>query len=255
MKRFNIEYFTNSGESLYLSFDDGRRVAMHSDDCTHWSVEIDADMGSSYGYEVCATDGAVLRKEEFGSHRVKIDGDAEMFDHWQDTPAHKPFYSTLFTEGVFRRAERDAELQIADNQVIITVAAPTLKSGEKLAIVGETSELGKWRVASALIMNDSQAPIWSVTLPKSVEGAEYKFVIVDSSTNALIQFEEGDNRKIPASVANRVVISGLRLRDGRRAWRGATKEETKVSFSQIRSKTRMPDAQCPLCPPSFTTVS
>ena len=221
MKRFNIEYFTNSGESLYLSLDDGRRVAMSSDDCAHWSVETDADMGSSYGYEVCATDGAVLRKEEFGSHRVMIDGDAEMFDHWQDTPAHKPFYSTLFTEGVFRRAERDAELQIADNQVIIAVAAPTLKSGERLEIVGETSELGEWRVASALIMNDSQAPIWSVALPKSVEGAEYKFVIVDSSTNALIQFEAGDNRKIPASVANCVVISGLRLRDGRREWRGA----------------------------------
>ena len=221
MKRFNIEYFTVGDESLHLCFGDGRRVAMSCGGNGHWFVDVQANKGEAYGYELCSADGVTLRREEFGSHRVVVDGDAEIFDRWQDTPSDKPFYSTLFTEGVFRRERCACQVEVADNQIAVMVAAPTLRSSEKLAIVGSSPQLGDWRVDKALIMNDTEASVWSITLPKCVQGSEYKFVIVDSSTNALIQFEAGDNRTLPVSDANRVVVSGLRLRDGRRAWRGA----------------------------------
>ena len=221
MKRFNIEYFTIPGESLHISFSDGRRVAMTCVGNGNWLVEADAELGVTYGYEVCSADGEVLRREEFGNHCVIADCDADIFDCWHDIPEHKPFYSTLFTEGVFRREKNDNCIQVVDNQIVITVAAPTLRSGESLAIVGELPELGAWRVDKALIMSFSQAPYWSIALPRSVQGSEYKFVIVDSSTNTLIQFEEGDNRIVSASDYNTLIINGLRLRDGRAPWRGA----------------------------------
>lgn len=221
MKRFNIEYFTVGEESLRLSFDDGRCVAMNQIGCGEWTAETDAISGTKYSYELCSADGALLRKEEFGCHCVMVDGDAEIFDCWLDFPEDKPFYSTLFSQGVFRRANRAEELQYADNQIILSVEAPTLRADESLAVVGASTHLGEWRVDNALIMNDSQAPVWSIALPRGVQGSEYKFVIIDSSTKALIQFEQGDNRVFPVSAYNRLVINGLRLRDGRKLWRGA----------------------------------
>lgn len=221
MKRFNIEYFTSCGESLYMHLDDSRRIAMSSNGNGIWSAEVELGYGVSYGYELCSSDGEVLRREEFGNHRVMADGDVEFFDHWLDLPQDKQFYSSLFTEGVFRRDITSDALQIANNQLVVCVDAPTLRSGERLAIVGSAAEIGGWRVDNALLMNDSQAPTWSVALPRSVAGSEYKFVILDSSTNALIQFEQGDNRVFPTSDSECVIVSGLRLRDGRRPWRGA----------------------------------
>ena len=36
---------------------------------------------------------------------------------WLEIPKNKPFYSTLFTEGVFRRKSCSEELQVKENQI------------------------------------------------------------------------------------------------------------------------------------------
>ena len=221
MKRFNIEYFTTCDESLYIHFENGTRLPMQCVGNGQWNIEADAEVGTTYSYELCSADGGVVRSEEFGVHTVTAACDAEIFDHWLEIPKNKPFYSTLFTEGVFRRESCSEEPKVKENQIVVNVDAPTLRPNEMLAIVGAAAELGQWRVDNALVMNDSNAPTWSVALPASAEGSEYKFLILDISNNALIQFEDGENRKLPCSSANCVVINGLQLRDGRREWRGA----------------------------------
>ncbi len=221
MKRFNIEYFTACNESLWICFDGAERLPMQCCGNGQWSIEADAEVGATYSYELCSADGEVVRSEEFGKHSVAVSCDAEIFDHWLEIPTSKPFYSTLFTEGVFRRDNCSEGLKVGENQIVINIDAPTLRPNEVLAIVGEVAELGEWRVDNALVMNDSNAPTWSIALPVSTKGSEYKFVILDSSTNALIQFEAGENRMLPEYSANCVVINGLQLRDGRREWRGA----------------------------------
>ena len=221
MKRFNIEYFTACDESLYINFDNGPRLPMQGCGNGQWSIEADAELGATYSYELCSACGDVVRCEEFGVHTVTAACDAEIFDHWLEIPKNKPFYSTLFTEGVFRRESCSEEPKVKENQIVLSVDAPTLRPNEMLAIVGAAAELGQWRVDNALVMNDSNAPTWSIALPACVKGSEYKFVILDSSTKALVQFETGDNRRLPDCAANCVVINGLQLSDGRREWRGA----------------------------------
>ena len=221
MKRFNIEYFTACDESLYIHFENGTRLPMQCVGNGQWNIEANAEVGTTYSYELCSACGDVVRCEEFGVHTVTAACDAEIFDHWLEIPKNKPFYSTLFTEGVFRRDNSIEELKIEENQIVVNVDAPTLRANEVLAIVGESAELGEWRVDNALVMNDSNAPTWSIALSACVKGTEYKFVILDSSTKALVQFEADDNRRLPDCAANCVVINGLQLSDGRREWRGA----------------------------------
>ncbi len=221
MKRFNIEYFTACDESLYINFDNGPRLPMQYCDNGKWSIETDAEEGTTYSYELYSSSGELVRSEEFGKHYVVECCNAEIFDHWLEIPRNKPFYSTLFTEGVFCRDNSTEELKVEENQIVVNVDAPTLRANEVLAIVGESAELGEWRTDKALVMNDSKAPNWSITLPLSVQGSEYKFVILDGSTQTLIQFEAGENRKLPECSSNCIVINGLQMRDGRREWRGA----------------------------------
>ena len=221
MKRFNIEYFTTCDESLYIHFENGTRLPMQCVGNGQWNIEADAEVGTTYSYELCSADGGVVRSEEFGKHSVAVSCDAEIFDHWLEIPKNKPFYSTLFTEGVFRRESCSEEPKVKENQIVLSVDAPTLRPNEMLAIVGAAAELGEWRVDNARVMNDSNAPTWSIALPACVKGSEYKFVILDSSTKALVQFEADDNRRLPDCAANCVVINGLQLSDGRREWRGA----------------------------------
>jgi 4-alpha-glucanotransferase len=209
MKRFNIEYFTACNESLWICFDGAERLPMQCCGNGQWSIEADAEVGATYSYELCSADGEVVRSEEFGKHSVAVSCDAEIFDHWLEIPSSKPFYSTLFTEGVFRRDNRSKELEVEENQIVVNVDAPTLRPNEVLAIVGEAAEMGHWRVDNALVMNDSNAPTWSIALPVNTKGSEYKFVILDSSSNTLIQFEEGDNRIVPTSDYNVLIISML----------------------------------------------
>lgn len=221
MKRFNIEYFTAAGEALYICFDGVGQFPMHACGNGVWSAQFNAECGTVYHYELRDTNGTTLRQEEYSNHIVDFDGDVEFFDRWQLIPDDKPFYSTLFTQGVFHREKRIKNTQPSDNELILQVEAPTLRADEVLAVVGENELLGAWIVEQALIMNDSQAPIWSIALPKSVQGSEYKFVILNSQTNALIQFEAGDNRRMPISRFNKLIVKGLQFLDPRRRWHGA----------------------------------
>jgi hypothetical protein len=114
MKRFNIEYFTACDESLYINFDNGPHLPMQYCGNGKWSIETDAAEGTTYSYELYSSSGELVRSEEFGKHYVAECCNAEIFDHWLEIPRNKPFYSTLFTEGVFRRDNSTEELKVEE---------------------------------------------------------------------------------------------------------------------------------------------
>ncbi len=112
----------------------------------------------------------------------------------------------------------------------VTIKTIRLKLGEgdALGITGSCEALGNWD--HAVIMDDSQ-PVFAVATIKAAESFEYKFVIADRSTGAIIAWEDGWNRSVelPAKTAGkatkaaqehiRIVASPARFQAAK--WTGA----------------------------------
>ena len=217
---FHIEYFAGDDEQMYLVIGNDVEYAMSRGAYGEWTLSVDVEPGTSYCYELRGADGSLRRTEEQGPHTIDASNDCAVFDCWHDVPADKPFYSTLFTDGVFRRTKR-AKAKSVKSGILLQVEAPTLSTDEVLAVVGSDEELGCWHPEKAIVMSDAEAPVWSVALPAKVAGEEYKFVVLDAATHTLKCFEEGQNRYLPHSGAKLTIIRDLRLRDNRRRWKGA----------------------------------
>lgn len=221
---FHIEYFTSNG-SLSICFEDGMRVDMRQTAAGEWCGEREiTDAAVRYHYCVCC-DGETVREEPHAVHNMGgCHGLSrlEVFDRWYEPSADDPFCTSLFTDAVFRRSGAGECITAADGHILVEVEAATLRSDEMLFIAGAAEALGCWDTERAVAMNDADAPLWRVSLPVEVAGSEYKFIIKDLTTGALCCWEDGANRCLPAAEpGSAVVVTGLRLRDGRECWRGA----------------------------------
>lgn len=238
--RFNIDYKTNWGESLYIcgnvpALGDCKTenaLKMRLDGVGLWTayVEIDAAPGAclEYGYIVLSDNGAERREWGGDCHKLRLGlaDNYEVYDAWRDCPADKPFYSSAFAECINRRTARAAAVVPASGFLTIGVEAPTVASDQVLAVCGAGEALGDWNPAKALRMSDSDYPLWSLNIDinKARLPLEFKFVVLDKESGALLAWEYGDNRHIVTSTDNpktSLVVTGMRLRDGRAPWRGA----------------------------------
>ncbi len=220
--RFCIEYFATEQQSLHIRFNDGTSHALQQGGNGLWSTICKVNRGTAYHYELHDKNGKIVRKESHSRDIKPLQHPATIYDCWWDTPAEQPFYSSFFTEGVMRRKKRDRKhLKPVEGGILIEVAAPTLRSDEKLAIAGGSSVLGGWRVDTAAKMNDADAPYWKIILPKETAGSEYKFIITDLN-GKFKRYESGENRIIPFADSTTTIVRGLRLRtSGDDLWRGA----------------------------------
>lgn len=217
---FHVDYQTRFGEQIYLVIQEGERLPMQYTSFGHWMVGAQLSGGEHYHYE-CAYPGGGARIEAEGHivPQCKLKS-IELFDAWWDVPVEQPFYSSLFTDVVFAHKMAKKVCQPAKNKVLVRVEAPLLTKAEKLAIVGESVVLGEWQAEHAVELQNIGGCLWEVLLPAEVLSTEYKFVALDAKTSELRYFEDGENRVMPATVGEAVVVSGLRMRHAME-WKGA----------------------------------
>jgi 4-alpha-glucanotransferase len=127
----------------------------------------------------------------------------------------------MFTDTIFAHEAQSVE-KLAASALRIDVEAPTLRRNEALALVGSTTQLGEWDSDHVRKMVHIGGSVWSTVINTAESSAEYKFVVVDAATGAVIRWEEGENRSLPyfGVQGAAYIIRGLRLRD-RATWRGA----------------------------------
>ncbi len=214
---FHIEYHTS--DTLHLRLESGASHAMHRAEGGEWWLTLDISAGEKYHYEVLSAAGQCLRSESRQHSVEQAEGDVEIFDRWYDSVGERPFYSTLFTESVFRRTEPSAA--VSEGDIIIEVEATQIRSDEEVALVGAHPLLGGWDTAKALKLSDCTAPLWRIAIPHQTMGSEYKFIVRDTTSGALKFYEQGDNRVVPHTQSGRAIVRGLRLSSGREPWRGA----------------------------------
>ena len=252
--KFTINYGTQWGESLhvlisYVSIDGTIRnsnLLMTTDDGVSWSIETSVlesrqhpISSFSYYYQVEDGDENVLRKEWTGVPRCYHFDSSKNYllpDLWRDIPLQYHLYSSAYAVTALGNPESHEvtakRLPLYRKTIIFRVSAPQLRKGQSLAILGSHPALGDWNSARFLKMEPLGKFDWilSVNVDHVLLPLEYKYVIIDDETNALVAWEEGDNRTTEGLISSEqnafpdgsvLVAYGEGLRVKEHTWRAA----------------------------------
>ena len=221
---------TAYGEELYAVVDSGREKAypMHYVGDGRWeaSLKLTAATELAYRYEVRYGD-TVLRKEWGGNMRhLTLDKKAEnvsVLDRWHDMPFDRSFHSSMFTDGVFRRAKAKKAQPVAAGYITFRADIAVVRPSQHVVLVGDGKVLGNWDVKKGVEMSDAQYPIWSACVKAPKAGFAYKFVIVDTASGEPVAWQSGDNNYFnhPIVEGEALVVEGLRPHFDMAPWRGA----------------------------------
>ena len=221
----SIEYRTNWGEEIVLCLG-GKRYPLTYTAEGLWEGElarVNLSKSAEYSYEV-VRDGQTVRKE-WKKHLLVLPEGMEpkeltVYDRWIDRPADSPFYSSAFTNAIFGRPAEKAKKAPKGANVIIQVAAPTLRPNEVLALAGSGKALKEW--TRIVPFDGSNYPYWTLAL-NVTEPFAYKLLIVDKTTLAPIAWEDSANRWFATLPQEDEVIveADLQVRFSGRDWKGA----------------------------------
>ena len=215
--KFSIQYGTQWGQNLYvvityLSVDGTEktdRLMMTTTDGLEWMLETTVlesrkhpIASFSYYYQVEDADGNVIRHEWNAVPRVYYFDAAKdyvMADLWRDIPLQYHLYSKAYltTMGMTDAGRvKPLRVPLYRKTILFRVSAPQLRKGQSIAVIGSHPALGSWNVARYLRMEPIGCFEWllAVNVDAVLLPIEYKYVIIDDETHALVAWEEGDNR-------------------------------------------------------------
>ena len=214
-----IHYRTTNGARLQIVPAEGKPFDMRHEEGDFWRADIELHSDRPYHYAYRVMEGRHVIRTEWGKGHslteIAACKEVEVVDHWCDTPANHPLYSSMFRKSIFARAGEYAPLLVGATHYLEVEAALPLH--EKLAVVGSSKALGEWQTAKALPMTYLGNYRWGVALCERAR-AEYKFVVIGAD-GTFVRWEQGENRVVEPSAKLNLTL-GLRLRDDV-VWRGA----------------------------------
>ena len=221
---FNIQYATTFGEILRLNVvgkgkDIEKVYSMNTYDGKSWHCEITAENGMSqmeYYYSVENGDSEVRHEWTTVSHRLELNAKRAMTyfvnDRWNDIPYDSYLYSSAFTDCVNRRHREPAKGSDYNQTLRLTVRAPQLRSGSRLALVGEDKALGRWNPDDAISMVEHNYNEWVADINvKEMKKEETEFKFIAFNDKGGVDWETGMNRQLHAPTINdgEVVVTEL----------------------------------------------
>ena len=221
---FNIQYATTFGEILRLNVvgkgkDIEKAYSMNTYDGKSWHCEITAENGMSqmeYYYSVENGDSEVRHEWTTVSHRLELNAKRAMTyfvnDRWNDIPYDSYLYSSAFTDCVNRRHREPAKGSDYNQTLRLIVRAPQLRSGSRLALVGEDKALGRWNPDDAISMVEHNYNEWVADINvKEMKKEETEFKFIAFNEKGGVDWETGMNRQLHAPTINdgEVVVTEL----------------------------------------------
>lgn len=221
---FNIQYATTFGEILRLNVvgkgkDIEKVYSMNTYDGKSWHCEITAENGMSqmeYYYSVENGDSEVRHEWTTVSHRLELNAKRSMTyfvnDRWNDIPYDSYLYSSAFTDCVNRRHREPAKGSDYNQTLRLIVRAPQLRSGSRLALVGEDKALGRWNPDDAISMVEHNYNEWVADINvKEMKKEETEFKFIAFNEKGGVDWETGMNRQLHAPRINdgEVVVTEL----------------------------------------------
>ena len=221
---FNIQYATTFGEILRLNVvgkgkDIEKVYSMNTYDGKSWHCEITVENGMSqmeYYYSVENGDSEVRHEWTTVSHRLELNAKRAMTyfvnDRWNDIPYDSYLYSSAFTDCVNRRHREPAKGSDYNQTLRLIVRAPQLRSGSRLALVGEDQALGRWNPDDAISMVEHNYNEWVADINvKEMKKEETEFKFIAFNDKGGVDWETGMNRQLHAPTINdgEVVVTEL----------------------------------------------
>ena len=221
---FNIQYATTFGEILRLNVvgkgkDIEKVYSMNTYDGMSWHCEITAENGTTqmeYYYSVENGDSEVRHEWTTVSHRLELNAKRAMTyfvnDRWNDIPYDSYLYSSAFTDCVNRRHREPAKGSDYNQTLRLIVRAPQLRSGSRLALVGEDNALGRWNPDDAISMVEHNYNEWVADINvKEMKKEETEFKFIAFNEKGGVDWETGMNRQLHAPTINdgEVVVTEL----------------------------------------------
>ena len=245
--KFSIIYRTAWGESLYVCMAchslDGtvkqHHLMMQTDDGELWTLET-AVLESRqhplshivYLYQVKNADGDIIRHEWDLVPRIyHFDSSKDYVfpDQWRDMPLPYHLYTNAYQTTVHGRQNEYVDpirLPLFRRTITFRVSAPQLQHGQSVAICGSHPAIGSWNTSRYLRMEYAGQQEWMLTVNAlgMTFPLEYKYVVVDDQTHAIVCWEEGDNRttgELEVQDGQVLVLYGDPLRLREQLWRAA----------------------------------
>ena len=175
------------------------------------------DSTLSYYYNVTGRDNNNRNEWQIVKHVLDLTcakaTEYTIYDHWNDMPEDSYLYSSAFTDCINHQEPEQMKDTTYAQTLQLTVRAPQLRDGERLAVIGAHPSLGAWNPDKALPMTLHTYGEWAVNIDASVlheEPVELKFVIMNTAGHVMM-WECGYNRTItlPDMKKNQVVVYHL----------------------------------------------
>ena len=203
--KFNIHYTAQWGQSLYLMLnsqkeDESQAFVMECDEHNCWSAELSLDnaiVAISYQYALLEVDkNFIYEKGKVRTIQLTASPILHLYDQWLIPFGDAPFLSTIFADCFFKRKEAKAIRFPEVSNLEFRLFCPQIEPNQTIAILGNHEALGNWELDKKLRLDDSQFPIWKISLatPSVEVPLEYKYLLVDTTTDQVIEWESGENR-------------------------------------------------------------
>lgn len=232
--RLYIDYYTEWGQSVYVygstkelgNWNEDSAIPMQYVESSKWTLELDVEcLSLEYKY-IIRDEKGILRIEAGFPHKINNLGyRLQVYDWWQDKDCNQHLYTSAFTNSFFAHTIH-LDLKLSDYSVLLNVKCPIVDRPDELCICGASKELGEWQVNKAIAGKYQGDGIWAFTYRvQTIEvETEYKFVIRNSFTKDLVEWENGENRILyPLSTAEpAIIIQNLQFRFSQeKEWRAA----------------------------------
>lgn len=83
------------------------------------------------------------------------------------------------------------------DRVVVTTSCPIIDPSYSIRLVGSSKQLGEWNPSQGVEMSLGRSPQWhsSPLDREAMEDAEYKFVVVETTSGEVVAWESGENRR------------------------------------------------------------
>jgi len=235
--QFNIHYKTQWGQSMYLLIyksteqpenGSSEGIIMKCNEKSEWNTEISLDSADSISYQYAILNPDKSFDYEYGGIRkIELNPSKEtvlIYDNWRASYGDSPFITAAFSDCFFNRTKSNDITHTTEGSLILRLNCPQMEPDRHFAIVGNQEVLGNWDVTHKVRLDESQFPIWSISLDveKISFPLEYKYLIVDTKTDEVLVWGGGPNRIVPqAEKQSLTVVNDEHFIRTIPSWRGA----------------------------------
>ncbi len=232
--KFTLNYKTEWGQTIFLKIHSANEENMLFEmQClseSNWetSYEHPNDDDLEYSYCVKADQDRCFSKE-LGKKRVlhlaNYQSDIQIVDALPKANGDSPFETIVFTDIFFKRKPiKVAASKTKNKNLSLRLYNPQVEPNRHIAIVGNQKCLGNWDAKKRIKLCETDFPYWSIDLDSSEIQfpLEYKYLLVDTKTDEIVEWEGGENRiLLHADVASATIVNDANYKREVASWKTA----------------------------------